>query len=70
MRLDRGLRMADEGLGGGVLGSGAMAEEGRDGDYGEDPDDQDDHQELDQREPLLVATHPLLIDGVPGMLYT
>jgi hypothetical protein len=58
VRLDRHLRLTHHVLGGGVLGSRALAEERRDGDRGQDADDQDDDQQLDEREALLLAAHP------------
>jgi hypothetical protein len=42
--------MAGHRLGGGVLGTRALAEERRDGDRGQDADDQDDDQQLNERE--------------------
>src|SRR5690606_41559425 len=53
---DRG----DVGLGRGVLGLVALVEEQRDGDRGEDADDDDADEELDQGEALvLVLRHGL-----------
>jgi hypothetical protein len=51
------LKTLDERPGGGVLGPGAVAEEGGDGNRCEDPDDQDHDQQLDQREPVLIPSH-------------
>src|SRR3954452_9748883 len=48
--LHRRRRVADEALGGRVLGLLTLAEEGRQGDRGKDADDQDDDQELDEGE--------------------
>jgi hypothetical protein len=49
--------MADERLGGRVAGPGALPEEGRQRDRGEDAHDQDHDQQLDEREPVLIAVH-------------
>src|SRR5262245_32430448 len=52
--LHGGLSLTDGRLALGVLGAGALAEEGGESDRGEDADDQDDDQELDKGEALLA----------------
>src|SRR5436190_3853673 len=62
-RLHLGDHVAHVGLGGRVLALQALAEEGRQGDGGEDPDDQDHDQQLDQGEAALIGAEAAALSG-------